>query len=92
MLRGIVFIDHMNFDIALQNYYKSIKKQTPKLDYNLLPQNLIKLFPNVDLLKTYLFVPKPDDFLIKDPHLKSYYSWVTGMRNQHYFDVIEGLI
>lgn len=34
MLRGMVFIDHMNFDIALQKYYKSLNKPTIKLDYN----------------------------------------------------------
>ena len=34
MLRGMIFIDHMNFDIALQKYYRSLGKTTPKLDYN----------------------------------------------------------
>lgn len=31
MLRGMIFVDHMNFDIALQNYYKTLGLQTPKL-------------------------------------------------------------
>ncbi|MDR0197830.1 MAG: NYN domain-containing protein [Oscillospiraceae bacterium] len=90
MLRGCVFIDHMNFDIALQNYYKSIEKQSPKIDYNLLPKNIVGLFPNVDLVKTYLFIPKPDDFLMGDPYIASYYKWAAGLKNQRYFDVVEG--
>lgn len=90
MLRGVVFIDHMNFDIGLRNYYRSIGEVVPKLDYTLLPKEVVKLIPNVSLLKTYLFIPKPDDFLMKDKRLSSYYKWVTGMRTQPYFDVIEG--
>ena len=27
MLRGMIFVDHMNFDIALQNYYKTLGLQ-----------------------------------------------------------------
>ena len=34
MLRGMVFIDHMNFDIALQKYYKTLNKPTIKAFYN----------------------------------------------------------
>lgn len=66
MLRGMVFIDHMNFDIALQKYYKSINKPTIKLDYNKLFRNVCTKIDNVDFLKRFIFVPKPDDFLMKD--------------------------
>lgn len=90
MLRGMIFIDHMNFDIALQKYYKSLDKQTIKLDYNKLFRNICKEIPNVDFLKGYIFVPKPDDFLMKDANLEGYYNWVTGMKNAPYTDVIEG--
>lgn len=34
MLRGMVFIDHMNFNIALNSLYKSQGLLTPRLDYN----------------------------------------------------------
>ncbi len=34
MLRGMVFMDHMNFDISLKVYYKSLGTDAPKLDYN----------------------------------------------------------
>ena len=34
MLRGMVFVDHMNFNIALGDYYSSLGKKTPNLDYN----------------------------------------------------------
>lgn len=62
MLRGMVFIDHMNFDIALQKYYRGLGKATPKLDYNKLFKNICDQIPNVDFLKGFIFVPKPDDF------------------------------
>ena len=89
MLRGMVFIDHMNFDIALQKYYKSLNKPTIKLDYNKLFQNVCAQIPNVDFLKGFVFVPKPDEFLMKDKNLENYYNWVAGMKNAPYTDVIE---
>lgn len=58
MLRGMVFIDHMNFDIALQKYYKSLGKPTIKLDYNKLFRNVCTQIANVDFLKGFIFVPK----------------------------------
>ncbi len=90
MLRGMVFVDHMNFDISLKKYYSSLEKSAPKLDYNKLFPNVVNLVPNVDYLKTFIFAPKPDDFLMKDPKLASYYKWVCGLRNSKYIDVIEG--
>lgn len=90
MLRGMVFIDHMNFDIALQKYYKSLGKPTIKLDYNKLFRNVCSEIKNVDFMKGFIFVPKPDDFLMKDKNLENYYNWVAGMKNAPYTDVIEG--
>ncbi len=90
MLRGMVFIDHMNFDIALQKYYKSLSKPTIKLDYNKLFRNVCTQIVNVDFLKGFIFVPKPDDFLMKDKNLENYCNWVTGMKNAPYTDVVEG--
>lgn len=90
MLRGMVFVDHMNFNIALQSYYKSLNKLTPKLDYNMLFREVVKLIPNVDYLKTFIFAPKPDDFLMNDSYLKGYYKWLSGLSSAQYIDVIEG--
>lgn len=90
MLRGMVFLDHMNFDIALCNLYKELELPTPRLDYNKLFREVVKTLPDVDFLKAYLFVPKPDDFLMNDIHLKKYYSWVSGMNNAPFTDVIDG--
>ena len=90
MLRGMVFVDHMNFDIALQSYYKSLEKHSPKLDYNCLFKEIVSLVSNVDYLKTFIFVPKPDDFLMKDKNLLQHYKWASGLANSKYIDVIEG--
>jgi len=67
MLRGIVFIDFQNFQIAVNNLYSKNKESWPRLDFNLLPREIVKNIPNVDFLKAFLFIPKPDDFLMTDP-------------------------
>lgn len=91
MLRGMVFVDHMNFDIALQNYYKSLSHQTPKLDYSVLFKEIVKSSGiEVDLVKTYIFIPKPDKFLMQDNNLNKYYNWASKLSNSPYTDVIEG--
>jgi len=90
MLRGMVFVDHMNFNIAMQNLYISNKKQAPKLDYNTLFEGVVKQKPNIDYIKTFIFAPTPDDFLMNDENLKGYYKWVQGFKSTKYIDVIEG--
>lgn len=70
---------------------KTTKTIYPKIDFTLLPQEIIKLLPGTyDLVKTYLFAPKPDTFLMKDPYRASMYNWINGLRNQDYISVIEG--
>lgn len=90
MLRGMVFLDHMNFDIALKDYYRSLGQTAPKLDYNKLFKEVVNLRADVDFTKAYIFAPKPDGFLMKDTNLSSYYKWVTGLRAAKYTDVVEG--
>ena len=63
----------------------------PKLDFNTLPKEVVALLPiSHELLKTFLFAPKPDTFLINDPGRVSTYNWINGMKNQDFFTVIEG--
>ncbi len=97
MLKAMVFIDFENFDIAKYQYYKKkcerdhVELCNPKLDYNKFPLELVKLLSQPHaLVKTLLFAPKPDDFLMKDKNRSSTYNWITGMKNQNYFTVIEG--
>lgn len=63
----------------------------PKLDFNALPREVVSLLtiPHV-LIKTLLFAPKPDNFLMQDPHRASVYNWINGLKNQDFFTVIEG--
>lgn len=69
----------------------TIKPTCPSLDYNKLPQEIAKLAgENIQLLKTFLFIPKPDDFLMQDSGRLKKYNWQIGMKNQDFFDVIEG--
>lgn len=89
----MVFIDFENFNLALRHYYKDILKEpfTARIDFVTFPQNLASLLPgNVELVKTFLCAPKPDEFLMKDDRRRGTYNWINGMKNQKYFTVIEG--
>ena len=68
-----------------------VQTVVPKLDFNKIPKEVVNLLSNPHtLVKTFLFAPKPDDFLITDAKRKSTYNWITGLKNQDYFTVIEG--
>ena len=95
MLRAMVFIDFENFNIALVEYYRKIyygtNKQTPRLDYKKFPCEIVKMLNNDHCLcKTFLFAPKPDDFLMQNLGKKSTYNWLNGLKNYDNFTVIEG--
>jgi len=90
MLRGMVFVDHMNFDIALQNLYKNSGGKTPKLDYHTFFKGIVNEKDSVDYIKTFIFAPTPDDFLMNDEKNKRYYNWIQGFKSAKYIDVIEG--
>lgn len=92
MLRAMVFIDHMNFTGSLFTLYSSLNLPEPKLDYKNLPACLLSNIyqDSAVLLKTFLFIPEPDDFLMNDSYWSSYYKWASGMENYTNFDVIKG--
>ena len=92
MQRVMVFIDFENFNIALADYYRGLRKPIARLDYNEFPKRIVELLPGGAnrLIKTFLFAPKPDDFLLQDSRRKSTYDWICGLKNQKYFTVIEG--
>ena len=91
MQRIMVFIDYENFNIALVNYYNSLGKPLPRLDYKVMPIELIKKLPIVGYVaKTILCAPKPDDFLMKIEPKKNTYNWINGLKNIDYYSVIEG--
>ena len=63
----------------------------PRLDYSKIPKEIVNLLPgNNELVKTFLFAPKPDEFLMADRRRKNTYNWLNGLKNQKYFTVIEG--
>ena len=77
MQRVMVYIDFENFNIALSKLYKGLGLPSPKLDYNSLPQKLVEQLAGDAnrLIKTFLFAPKPDDFLMQEPWRKATYDW-----------------
>ncbi len=90
MLRGMVFVDHMNFNIAVGEYYSGLGKKAPALDYNTIFKGIVTHLPDVNYTKTIIFAPEPDSFLMADTYLRGYYKWVQGMKNAKYLDVVEG--
>ena len=67
------------------------KITVPRLDFNKLPKEVVSLLKQPHMLvKTFLFAPKPDDFLSRDRNRSAVYNWINGMKNQDFFTVIEG--
>lgn len=84
-----------NSTVAGPTNFDSVEEKpciyNPRLDFNFLPKNIVSLLSQPHaLVKTLLFAPKPDDFLMQDTRRQSTYNWITGMKNQNYFTVIEG--
>ena len=92
MARTMVFIDHINFETVVKNLFSKFENpwDPPRLDYNQLSLRVTQEVSHSELLKTFLFTPKPDDFLMQVPSLAGFYQWADGMRVQKNFDVIEG--
>ena len=91
MLRGMVFIDHMNFNITLQNFYHRIHgTEAPRIDYQKFMYNLAGEVPNVAFVKGYICVPKPDAFLMGDSRIAGYYKWASSLSFIPFVEVIEG--
>lgn len=86
----MVFVDHMNFEIALRQLYQKKSELTPSLDYDALFRNVVKNRSGIDFIKAFIFAPKPDDFLMQDERLEGSYKWITQLGNKKYIDVIEG--
>ena len=84
MRRVMVFIDFENFNIAVMSYYRSIGELYPRLDYNKVPQEIVKLIPGGnELVKTFLCAPKPDDFLAQDERRAGTYRLQGRFLDKH---------
>jgi len=69
----------------------AVPVNNPRLDFNALPEKVVaRLSRPHALVKTFLFAPKPDPFLMNDLRRASTYNWINGMKNQDYFTVVEG--
>lgn len=96
MNRVMIFIDLENFEISKSNYIKQLRKTDPnipnlRIDYQKIALNLtFHLSSENSLLKTFIFAPKPDDFLMQDNQQSEKYHWVSSLNNVNYLTVIEG--
>lgn len=92
MLRTMVFIDSQNFEGAYKIHTQTIGlKDKVSIDYLKLSIELDKrvVFQS-QVIKTYLFVAKPDDKLLSVEHYKRKYDWICGLKNKEYVEIIEG--
>ncbi|MDR3135916.1 MAG: NYN domain-containing protein [Coriobacteriales bacterium] len=97
MHRTMVFIDYENFEISRKSLYTrsdsgiTENRQVPWLDIARLPKELISLLaPNYFLVKTFLFIPEPDEFLMKAEWRKKNYDFLKGLGNTDFFSVVPG--
>jgi len=89
MKKAMVFIDYENFEIARQRLYP--RPNAPWIDIPGLPQKVVDLVGgNLELVKTFLFVPKPDDTLMRQEWRRKRYDFLKGLENVDNFTVIAG--
>ena len=98
MQKAMIFIDFENFNIAKAKYYKRLQKEGkvsradfPSVDFVELSKAIVNLLPNPHtLVKTFLFAPRPDDFLMQDANREKTYNFLNGLKNLDYLTIIEG--
>lgn len=88
MYRGMVFCDHSNFEIAVKQYYEG---NAPKLDYNKLFANLVRLIPNVSFMRANVVISRPDDECLRtDNDISRDYNWARNLQACKRVEIIEG--
>lgn len=92
MRRAMMFIDYENFEAARRALYRENQvEHTPRLDIPIFPQKFVaEKTSNVDLLKTFLFVPEPEGVLAEEEHRTKLYNFLKGLENTDYLTVISG--
>jgi len=87
----MMFIDYENFEIQRRNLYKKANKSAPRIDLVKLPKTVMrKINADLTLVKTFLFVPKPDEFLSGDENRVKHYKYLKGLENTNFFRVVSG--
>ncbi len=92
MLRGMIFLDHRNFNQSIQTMYAKYYNgsKAPVLDYNKLFRNLVAKIPDVQFTKAYIFIPKPDNELMKNPKIANSYKWASNLGKLPLVEVVKG--
>ncbi|MCL2339508.1 MAG: NYN domain-containing protein [Actinomycetia bacterium] len=94
MQRVMIFIDYENFDISWQSYYRECYPEAyrvPWLDIARIPSKILERLPSgYQLVKTFLFAPEPDDFLMSVEWRKKRYDFLKGLGNVDFFTVVFG--
>lgn len=92
MQKAMIFIDYENFEISRCDLYKNEGNQrAPFLDLVEFPKKLIgKIGLELELMKTFLFAPKPDDILKQEKWRQKRFDFLKGLENTNFFTVIAG--
>jgi uncharacterized LabA/DUF88 family protein len=90
----MLFIDLENFEIARGNLYRDDDPTCPFppfLEWTQLgPYIVNKIGDNYELTKTFLFLPRPDNFLMKETWRAKRYHFFSHLSDTDFFKVIEG--
>lgn len=90
-MKSMVFIDYQNFNISKNKYLLSNNENWFNINFSKLAKEINNLTTlNTTMVKTYLFAYKPCETLLKIQNYKDYYSWLNGLKNKPFFEVIEG--
>ena len=54
MIRGMIFVDLLNFDIALHSLYVSNGLPSPRIDFIKLFRKVVRCLDGTELLKAYI--------------------------------------
>ena len=96
MKRAMMFIDYQNFEYNRHDLYKrngDQKTNIPFIDLGKLPQAIVdEYIRDVELLKTFYFSAKPDDFLSRNEKLMKNYEFMDGLNNIQNISFIEGTL
>lgn len=97
MKRAMIFIDFENLDASRKHLIKECGDYSyvPFLDIEQFPHRLIEELKDADGLevepiKTFLFAPKPEDFLMDEDWRAKRFNFLQGLERISYLSVIFG--
>lgn len=91
-MKTMIFIDHMNFYLSAQNYYRAKHNMPlPTFDYQKLIKEIHNQLPfSSELVKAQIFFPFSEAPLDSIEPYRSANKWLTNLKTNPFMDIIEG--